>query len=86
MNLPIYYFHYHLPAALYYRSAITAAATTPAIAIADTLASTLTHGIHSDLGREARIRGPPCPMIMDEDRDDLGDINLLQKHIGHRSA
>ena len=58
MNLPINYFHYHLPTVLYYRSAITAAATTPAIAIADTLASTLTHALHSDLGLEASIRGP----------------------------
>jgi hypothetical protein len=60
----------------YYRSAITAAATTPAIAIVATLASTLTHGMHSDRGREVRIRSPPCPMIMDEDRADLGDIDL----------
>ena len=58
MNLPINYFHYHLPTVLYYRSAIAGAATTPAIAIADTLASTLTQGIHSDLGREASIRPP----------------------------
>jgi hypothetical protein len=76
MNLPINYFHYHLPTLLCYRAAITAAATTPAIAIADTLASTLTHAIHSDLYREGSIRGSPCPMIMYEDRGDLGDVNL----------